>query len=1380
VICKHRCQRDVISVMATSDDRLPNIDKLTDANWPVWKLQIQTYLEARELWKLCTGDETEPVAPADGDDDAMAAFAQQLSRYQVRIARVKSVLFQMISTGQLHVIAQQRLQTPKDMWKELVDTFERPSLSNKLQLQTRLLDLRMESGTCSTVDDYLKELQELTERLAALGAPVEADFQVALALRGLSPEYDALRVALVTKGTVTMSELREALRTEEHRLYSNSGQVGACGTSVLSVRSGVQQRTSGKGRVTGPPGSCYGCGKMGHFHRDCPVNPYMQLRKQKSSGMSVANKHNVKKAECCVNDSNFDDEVDNSEFTDGGDVMFTVLYGDQISSDPQDVWIIDSGATKHMSPCRSMFTDFVPFRVTESVSLGNGVDCEAVGIGRVSVNMLCEGTVKRYILSDVLFVPNLVNNFFSVTAATLKGHTVTFKGKQCFFHRDGKLIATGNRVNRLWYIDCAPEDVCANLKDIQDVSKLTLWHQRLGHVNEKRLKTAVKKQLIVGVDTVDFESPVTKLPFCEACVEGKQTRKPFHGTANVQTTETLQLIHSDVCGPMSVGSLGNSRYFVTFTDDYSRFCYVYFLKNKSQVFEKFKEFHAEVTNLTDKRIKTLRTDNGGEYTSIEFEQYLKNNGIRHEVSTPFTPEQNGVSERLNRTLQEMALSQIVHAGLSKHFWADSIAAACYIRNRLPVCPLNVSPYEKWYGKKPNVNHVRVFGCVAYALKPGVYRTKMDVKSEKMRFIGYSLNAKGYRLYDEKRNQVVVRRDVIFNEADFGAQRPAVDPVTVDSDTGVTPTVPAAASRRQSESSSPIVQQPVRQIVAQSPMQSVRRSQRQVKPPDRFGDWAEESEYDLESLDVAGHVPVCNSETRHCLYFSNINEPRTIDEALKTPEAVEWKQAADEEMQAHETMNTWKLVPLPQGRKPVDCKWIFKVKNKSDGTIERFKARLVAKGCSQQPGTDFTETFSPVVRLNNLRSLLAYAVQNNMLIHQMDIVTAFLHGHLQEEVYMKQPPGYVKEGQENLVCHLQRSLYGLKQSPRCWNDTFCDYLKELGFTPLKSDCCIFRKENPLVFVALYVDDLIPIAENMEVMHAVKVDIMKRFPAKDMGPLHYVLGITCIQDDHSNRIGLTQEVYIDKLINRFDLTDALPVCTPSDVNVTLMKDDGVSKPIDKSYYQSLVGCLLYVAVATRPDIQYAVSTVAKYNANPDQSHLTAAKRILRYLMNTKSLVLWYNQNDHKLIGYSDADYARDVDDRHSTSGYVFLFGSGAVSWYSGKQKGISTSTSQAEYVALSHAAKEAVFLRQLLTEFKDADCGPIPIQEDNQAALAIAKNPVFHSKTKHIDVSYHFTREAVTNGQIKLEYCHTKNMIADILTKPLAKIQFEHLRSMLGLM
>jgi len=301
----------------------------------------------------------------------------------------------------------------------------------------------------------------------------------------------------------------------------------------------------------------------------------------------------------------------------------------------------------------------------------------------------------------------------------------------------------------------------------------------------------------------------------------------------------------------------------------------------------------------------------------------------------------------------------------------------------------------------------------------------------------------------------------------------------------------------------------------------------------------------------------------------------------------------------------------------------------------------------------------------------------------------------------------------------------------------------------------------------------------VMNKTKQDLMKRFQMKDMGPLHHILGISCIQHVENGRLGLTQEMYIGKLIQKYKLEEADTVSTPSDSNVTLMKNDGISIPVDKCEYQSLVGSSLYAGLGTRPDIHFSVSNVAKFCSDPDQSHLTAAKRILRYLKKTKDFVLWYEHCGDKLIGYFDSDYARDVDDRHSMSGYVFILGNGAVSWYSGKQKGVSTSTTQAEYIAPSHAAKEAIFLRQLLTEFESADYEPVVIEEDNQAALGIARNPVFHSKTKHIDICYHFTCEAIANEQIELKYCQTKDMIADIMTKSLSRDQLEHLRLKLGL-
>ena len=349
--------------------------------------------------------------------------------------------------------------------------------------------------------------------------------------------------------------------------------------------------------------------------------------------------------------------------------------------------------------------------------------------------------------------------------------------------------------------------------------------------------------------------------------------------------------------------------------------------------------------------------------------------------------------------------------------------------------------------------------------------------------------------------------------------------------------------------------------------------------------------------------------------------------------------------------------------------MFKLKQAGDGTVERFKARLVAKGYVQKYGIDYDETFSPVVRFSSIRSLLAFAVQNDLLIHQMDVETAFLNGKLDEEIYMQQPEGYVKPGEEHLVCKLEK----------------------------------YRQ-----------------------------------------------------------------------------TEAKPVSTPADLNVKLQKEDGFSRPVDATSYQSMVGSLLYAAIATRPDIAQAVGVVSKFCANPTQNHLTAAKRILRYLKATAYLGLSYKKcADGNLIGYSDADWVGDIDDCHSTSGNVFSFACGAVSWLSKKQATVSLSTAEAEYVALSTATQEAIWLRRLLADVGEPQEGPTEIYEDNQGAISMAKNPVGHARTKHIDIRYHFVREGVRDGAIALKYIATDEMIADILTKPLPNHRFQKLVTELGM-
>ena len=339
------------------------------------------------------------------------------------------------------------------------------------------------------------------------------------------------------------------------------------------------------------------------------------------------------------------------------------------------------------------------------------------------------------------------------------GHTLCWiKNSQ------GKVVARGRLVGNMYRLDCRVErqEKQASVAE-RSSEKLNLWHQRMAHLNPGQMKIMVSRDMVTGTDM-----PGTgKLDFCEACAEGKSHRAPFKPVGEVQSKKRLELVHSDVAGPMKTESFGGARYFVTFIDDYSRCVTVYPITHKSEVLDKFKEWEAVVTNQADCKIKTLRTDNGGEYMSAEFQSFIKEKGIHHETTVPHSPQQNGIAERMNRTLQEAALSMILHAGLSKSFWGEAVCSAAYIRNRVITTATGTTPYERWYGKKPDVSNFRVFGCTAYAHVPDSLRQKLDQKAVKMRFVGYSLTQKGYRLYDENKRKIFIRRDVTFNETDFG-------------------------------------------------------------------------------------------------------------------------------------------------------------------------------------------------------------------------------------------------------------------------------------------------------------------------------------------------------------------------------------------------------------------------------------------------------------------------------------------------------------------------------------------------------------------------------------------------------------------------------------
>ena len=476
---------------------------------------------------------------------------------------------------------------------------------------------------------------------------------------------------------------------------------------------------------------------------------------------------------------------------------------------------------------------------------------------------------------------------------------------------------------------------------------------------------------------------------------------------------------------------------------------------------------------------------------------------------------------------------------------------------------------------------------------------------------------------------------------------------------------------------------------------------------------------------------------------------------------------------------WELSELPSGRKAIGSKWVFKRKLDADGNLDRYKARLVAQGYNQKYGIDYDETFCPVVRFESVRALIALAVKHGLQLHQLDVTTAFLNGELKEEIYMKQPEAFEINENKNLVCKLKRSIYGLKQSSRCWNEALDKHLKELGFKQSQNDPCIYilNSGGETFVIAVYVDDILLAGKTSKDIQKYIDAIADKFDVTDMGKLHHFVGIK-IKYLPDGKIWIGQPAYVRKVLKKFEMDNCKSVASPVESGTKLIKGKDGDQLVDQELYQSAVGSLLYLSTKTQPDIAFAVGNVARFSSKPTKFHWTAVKRIMRYLSGTLDHGLLY-QNGDSITGYSDADWAGDQNDRKSTSGFVFMMSGAAVSWNSKKQTCVALSTAEAEYIALSKAAQESIWLQRLIMDMNEILSSPIIIFEDNQSTITMTKNNQHHGRAKHIDIKYHFIREMVTMNKIELKYCRSDEMIADILTKGMSKIQFEKLRNLIGL-
>ncbi|KAE8685157.1 Expansin-A8 [Hibiscus syriacus] len=650
--------------------------------------------------------------------------------------------------------------------------------------------------------------------------------------------------------------------------------------------------------------------------------------------------------------------------------------------------------------------------------------------------------------------------------------------------------------------------------------KSNLWHQRLGHMSEKGMKILLSKGSCRSKNVMSDYARTASLEN-----KRKSVCKDWQGTK----AERLELIHM-MYGTIPVPSLAGSLYYVTFIDDSTR----------------------------------------KESTESRFRDFCANNGIKMEKTVPITPQQNGVAERMNRTLNERARSMRIHAGLPKFLWAEAINTAAYLINRGPSVPLDGGiPEEAWSKKEINLSYLRVFGCISYVHIDSAERSKLDAKSNKCVFVGYGGDEFGYRFWDYENRKIIRSRDVIFNENVMYKDRSTAESSNTEAETKE-----FAEFEEISENDVQISPEAVQEEEPGTP--ELRRSSRIPKQPN----------------------------------------------AMQVEDSVKWESSMKDEMDSLMSNQTWELAELPQGKKALHNKWIYRIKEEHDGS-KRYKARLVVKAFSKR-----RNLYEAARRLHRGR-------------------------------------------QENLVCRLKKSLYGLKQAPRQWYKKFDSFMGSSGFTRCQADhCCYIKRfDNSFIILLLYVDDMLVAGSDMQEILHLKQKLSKQFAMKDLGAAKQILGMRIKRDTKSETLMLSQAEYINKVLSRFNMQDAKPVSTPLGVHFRLSKEQSPKTEEERAHmvkvpYASAIGSLMYAMVCTRPDIAQAVGAVSRWRTI--------------------------------LTGYVDADLAGNVDIRRSTTGYVYTLGGTAVSWVSQLQKIVALSTTEAEYVAVTEASKEMVWLQSFLNE------------------------------------------------------------------------------------
>lgn len=1334
---------------------------LGEDNFTTWKWQMEFILNEKGLLEIVKTPTLAGYQPTKKDLQASSILASSLS--QLNMQRVINC------------------RTANEIWTALEASFENKSMTERTMLMDQFTSYKIKSIKDVSVE--IGMIQSLANRLKTLGASIDDQMIISILLKALPESLKTWKATwkmvnaekpnlnnLITGVMAEISEMKAPhdtamLATNSKNSWRDNSKSYQRKTANLSKGMKSQQRDKGR---------CFYCDRPGHWISECRKK---QSDERKSQGQG---RNNIA-------------------------MMAITTTGRKTKG----LWIADSGCSTHMTPNKEWINNYEDFIESKPITLGNGTTIPAKGSGKI---ITCFGTMNH-----VHYVPDLSANLFSISAAAENGIVSKYYKDSIELSKGDTLIIKGLKLDGVYTLEF--EISIESEKALTAVS-LEEWHKRLAHTPEEVIVKMSKEKM---VENLDISQSDNRIADCIDCVMGKCK----HSMHQPRTTDKTQMpgvsLHFDTVGPFRQESLGGAKYFLLCKDEASSYKFGFSISTKSEIPTIVKRIISMAELQSKNRNLCINTDNGSEFINYELDSFLKEKGINHKTSIPYVPQQNGFIEREVRTVIETARTLLHESGLPHTLWAEATNTTIYVLNRTPNTETgNKTPYELWFGKKPSVKNLHVFGQKAIVMYRDYERSKWDQKGMIYHFVGYTDITNTFRFYDPEREQVYISCDAIFIDQErksdnsmlkYNKENVISVPETIEEkeedntmidnndlswsnefEEQPQENIEEIASNQaaiqnvgiqetditEDETEIAPVKVPRAPKARVTPYKLYKGHQRRLSISEQMALKDAEKKYTrrdhLKSAETIkkpsdihpGHIVSSRlrSHQKGRLHaklatLESEEDPKTFEEAMKRINKEKWIAAMKEEIQSFKKNSVYELVERPNTN-IVTNKWVFKIRRDPQGKIERYKARLVARGFSQIHGVDYMETYAPVASMTSIRMLFAYAASEKLEIAQFDIKTAFLYGELNETVYMEQPEGFIED--ENKVCLLKRSLYGLKQAPRQWNQKFTVFLKELNLNVSEHDGCVFHRMEPMLIIAIYVDDGIIFSKEKKYIDQTMEQLQNRFEVHSCDVSTF-LGFQ-IHRGKNSEVALHQTSYINTILKRFNMENSKPTDSPISTSQSLMNNLDSKELLNSEVpYREAVGSLMYAAVITRLDIINAVTKVAQKVESPTMQDWVAVKRIFRYLKGKEDYSIKYKETDNKnFTVYCDADFAGDTSTSRSTTGSVFIYGGGPIHWKSQRQKLITLSSTEAEFVSLCSTTKEVIWLRKLARELNIIDSSPTVILCYNHSAIKIALNEKSVHRTRHMSVQANYPREQIEAGEINIEYVKSEKQLADMLTKP----------------